>query len=190
MASVYRNIPTGVYRPRETYLSKHDVLPIEMWARFEGHKELATVGVLAEVRHRQQALLRMREKLLVLEIPPQVARDGSACIDRLAASAIPRSKISPLDHEISDDAMELRSFVSKPLLRRAQCAEVLASDGGFIVVQSEDQSILLAAVDRDDHERTNAAIVRRRAGCSDSRRGRSFGRRWWIQSTWRLWCYW
>ncbi len=141
----------------KTYLSKHYMLPVKMRAGPEGHKELAAVGVLSPVGHRQHAPLHMGQELLVFEVAPQVAREGRACIDGLAARPIPRSNVSPLDHEIRHDAVDLGPFVSKPLLGRAQCAEVLASDGGLVIVQSEDQSTLLAVVDRDDHECMNAA---------------------------------
>ena len=140
-----------------------------MRTRLESHKELAAVGVLASIGHRQQAFLRVREELLVFKIAPQVARQRRARVDGFPPGPIPPCNISPLDHEIGHNAVEFRSLVSKPFFGGAQGPEVLACDGGFEIVQVEDQSALLAVVDCEEHEGTDTAV----RGGGDAGGGRS-----------------
>lgn len=72
----------------------------------------------------------MREfKILIFE---------SATIYTLATRSISFVEISPLNHEIFDDAMEVGILVAKALLAGAKGAEVLGSLGDIVAEESDD----------------------------------------------------
>lgn len=85
------------------------------------------------IGHAQQERLLMLElKVLVFEL---------LSIDTLTASSIASSKVTTLDHERLDDAVERRALVVErlailplALLASTQCAEVLGCLGNDVVV--------------------------------------------------------
>ena len=63
-----------------------------------GDEELRAIGVLARVRHAQQALLGVLQlKVLIFKL---------VSIDGLSTSAISSCKVTSLDHEVLDDSMK------------------------------------------------------------------------------------
>ena len=70
-------------------------------------------------------------------------------VDRFATSAISSGKVASLEHELRDDTVEGRSFVSESVLASSELTEVACGLGDFIVVEFEDDAALRLAVDGD-----------------------------------------
>ena len=64
-------------------------------------------------------------------------REGSS-INRLSSGAIMISEVSSLSHEVWDDTMEMRIFVSESFFVSAESSEVGCSLRGFFIEQLED----------------------------------------------------
>jgi len=62
----------------------------------------------------------------------------SAAIDGLSSSTVVIGEISSLSHEVGDDTMEVRVFVSKSLFPCTECSEVGSSFRSFFIEQLED----------------------------------------------------
>lgn len=60
-------------------------------------------------------------------------------VDGLAASAVVVGEISPLGHEVGDDAMEAWPFEPEAFFVSAESSEVGCGFGGFLVEELEDE---------------------------------------------------
>ena len=106
---------------------------------------MRTVGVLSCVCHGEETLLRVLElEVLVWELgainyssSAQTQRPISFGIHtRLSTSSITLGEITSLDHEILNDTVERRPFISKVLLSSRQRSEVLNSLGHSLAIQT------------------------------------------------------
>lgn len=79
-------------------LTEHDVLAIKVGSRDGGDEELTAVGAGAGVGHGEQ------EGTVMLEV--EVLIGELFTVNRLAASAVGRSEVTTLDHELLDHAVE------------------------------------------------------------------------------------
>jgi len=112
--------------------SKHHVLSVQPCCLGSAEEELRAIGVLASVSHRQDSGSGVLEgEVLVGELVP---------VDRLAPCAVALREVAPLAHEARNDAVELARLEPKPLLSRAQRAEVLASFWNNIAAQLHDDA--------------------------------------------------
>lgn len=94
------------------------------------YEKLTPIGVGTCICHANSSGSSMREfKILIFE---------SATIYTLATRSISFVEISPLNHEIFDDAMEVGILVAKALLAGAKGAEVLGSLGDIVAEESDD----------------------------------------------------
>lgn len=79
-------------------LAKHDVLTVKPFSLNGADEELRSISVGPSVGHGQNALFGVEEfEILVLEL---------ITVDRLAASSVAVGKVTSLQHEIGDDAMD------------------------------------------------------------------------------------
>lgn len=130
------------------HLSEDDVAAIEPGCDGSGDEELASVGVFARVGHAEHAFLAVLElEVLIGEFG---AVDGLAtgswvsqyCVRR--ENSIQRTvtvgEVTALDHEILDDTVEGRAFISKALLASSQSTEVLSRFWGRLAVEANDDT--------------------------------------------------
>eukprot|EP00406_Dinophysis_acuminata_P010839 CAMPEP_0179225662 /NCGR_PEP_ID=MMETSP0797-20121207/8421_1 /TAXON_ID=47934 /ORGANISM="Dinophysis acuminata, Strain DAEP01" /LENGTH=238 /DNA_ID=CAMNT_0020932681 /DNA_START=27 /DNA_END=743 /DNA_ORIENTATION=- len=121
--------------------AEDDVPAVQVRRRHRGDEELASVRVLARVRHGEEpGPLVLQLEVLVLEL---------LAVDGLAASAVAVGEVPALEHEVLDDAVELRALVAEPLLAGAERPEVLRRLGDLLAVQAHDDAALLHPADRD-----------------------------------------
>ena len=85
--------------------SEDDVLGVEEVALGASDEELTAVGVLARVGHGQQARPGM--------LQPEILVGEIGSVDAHGAGSVAVNEISPLDHKIFDDAMELGVFEAR-----------------------------------------------------------------------------
>lgn len=65
-----------------------------------------------------------------------------AAINRLAPRAVVVGEVTPLTHELGDDAMEAAAFKAKALLVRTQAAEILYKRYGKLITTDSWQELL------------------------------------------------
>jgi len=106
------------------HLPKHDVLVVQEIGRRARDEELTTIAIRARIGHGEQArpIMFQRERLVV----------EALAVDRNDAGAITVQKITSLNHEILDDAVEGGALVAYRLplllhLSSAELPEVLCS---------------------------------------------------------------
>ena len=100
----------------------------------EGDEELRPIGVLARIRHREEARGGMREPdTLIVEF---------VTVDGLSASAVLVGDVTALHHEALDDSVEDVALVMKSLalLTCADHAEILCCLRNLLGEQLEDDS--------------------------------------------------
>ena len=97
-------------------------------------EELRAVSITTSICHRDGA----RSKMTNLE----VFICKSTSIDATTTTAITRSEITTLDHEVWDDTMEFASLVAEALLSGAKCTEVFYSTWNGISVQTDNNTTL------------------------------------------------
>ena len=112
-------------------LAKDDVAAVEPGGGDGGDEELGPVGVGPGVGHREQA------RLGVVDLKVLVVKLAVAAVDRLAAAAVARRKVTTLDHKAGDHTVERRPLVSKALLASRKSTEVLHSLGHNITKQAK-----------------------------------------------------
>jgi len=113
------------------------VLPVEVGLRGEEDKELAGVGVLAEVGHGEiAASVVIVVEVLIVEL---------GAIDGLATGAVPGGEVATLSHEARDHSMELGALevewlarLADSLLSCAEGTEVLSCLGDLVSEELED----------------------------------------------------
>jgi len=116
-------------------LAEDDVLAIEPGGDDGGDEELRAVGVWTCVGHGEEAWLGVLEgEVLVGEL---------LSVDGLAAGAVALSKVTSLEHEVGDDAVEGRAGVAEALLASAESAEVLDGARDGLVEEVEGDAALL-----------------------------------------------
>jgi len=71
----------------------------------------------------------------VLELEVLIGELGT--VDRLAASSISFREITSLDHEVLDDTVESRAFVTESLLASSESTEVLSGLGDGLAVETD-----------------------------------------------------
>merc|ERR1712014_217371 len=103
-----------------------------MRRRNRGDEELAAVGILASIGHGKKA------SALVLEL--EVFVRELRTIDGLAASTVTIGKITTLNHEILDDAVEFGSLVTESFLARTERPEVFCSFGYLLAIEAHDDA--------------------------------------------------
>lgn len=101
-------------------IAEDDVTVVQPAGLNGSDEELGTVCVRSSVGHRQ----RSRSGVLQCE----VLVGEFLSVDRFATSSVVVGEVSTLAHEVRNDAMECRVFVTEALLPGAQSTEVL---GGF-----------------------------------------------------------
>ena len=127
------------------------VLAIEVRCRSVADEELGAVGVRAGIRHRQDALVGVRQ--------PNLLISKLLTVNALATGSISSCRITALHHEPIDDTMEAVVFVVilGPFLTGAECAEVLCRLGHLPVKDFKDytarlEPFLSLLTDRDIKE--------------------------------------
>lgn len=107
-------------------LTKHYMFTIEPACYSCGNKELGSIGVLSSIRHGKQADFRM----LVLKVfiwwyfrchifgnvGIELHTIKLLSVDRFATGAVSFCEITPLKHELRDDAVKTRSLVTVTIL--------------------------------------------------------------------------
>ena len=111
-----------------------------------GDEELRPVCVFAAVGHRKTKRFVSNFEILVLEL---------RAVNGLSARPVAVGEVAALTHEVRNDAVELRSFVSQ-FLCVVPCAErkkVLGRYGDYVVVKRERYSARGLSADRYVKER-------------------------------------
>ncbi len=70
-------------------------------------------------------------------------------VDGFTTRSVMLGKVTALKHELGDDTVEARALVSKSMLASGELTEVLGSFGYNVVVELEDDTALVFAVDAD-----------------------------------------
>lgn len=116
-------------------LPEHDMAAVEPRGDGGGDEELAAIGVFARVGHAEKPLLAVLElEVLIREFVavdglPARACQNCQCVVRLAPilrsrRAIAPCEVSALNHEVFNDTVEGRAFISEVFLARSQSTEV------------------------------------------------------------------
>lgn len=111
--------------------SENSVFAVKPGAGYEGDEELRAVSIWSCISHREQ------EGYIVLE-KEVLIWEGSS-IDGFASSAVVVGEISSLCHEIGDDAVEVRVFVSEAFFMCTEGAEVGCCFRYLFIEELEDK---------------------------------------------------
>jgi hypothetical protein len=125
--------------------AENDVSAIEPRGDDCGDEELRSVGVRASVGHGERARLDVLElEVLILEL---------GAVDGLATSAVVVGEVTTLDHEVLDNSVESRAFVTKALLAGSKSSEVLGCLGHSLAVETHNDTaeILVTMLDVEVH---------------------------------------
>jgi len=129
--------PDNIVRSIVNDLAKDNMSAVEPISLSSGDEELGAVGVGASVGHGQ------KELLVVLQL--EVLIGELLAVNGLATGAVAAGKVTTLEHETGNDAVERRALVTESLLASAESAEVLSGLGHHAVVEVEidDPGLLL-----------------------------------------------
>jgi hypothetical protein len=117
------------------------VLAIEPRGDDGGDKELRTIGVGASIRHREQSRLGVLQlEVLVFKL---------VAIDGFTARAVPFGKVAALEHEPGNDTVERGALVAKAVHACGELTEVLGRLWHDVVIEFEDDTSGVFAVDLD-----------------------------------------
>ena len=125
-------------------LAKDHVLSIQPSSLLGADEELRPVGVGSSVGHRQDS------GASVLQLEVLIGKLGS--VDALSSGSVPSSEVTPLAHELGNDAVELGSTVTKALLAGAQSSEVLHSLRDHVITELHHNSTGIFASNGDIEE--------------------------------------
>ena len=99
--------------------TKDGVLTVQPWAWNSGDEELGTVGVWTSVSHGQQTWLGV--------LQGEVFIGKFFTVDGLTTGTVVTSEVTTLQHELWDDSVESRTFVTETLFTGTQSSEVFSS---------------------------------------------------------------
>lgn len=140
--------------------TEDDVSAIEPVGHDSGDEELGAVGVLSGVGHRQDTRLSVLQlEVLVCWMTDEHRTENKEtqrkrtskllAVDGLSTSAVVLGEVTPLKHEVGDDAVEGRTLVTISVLASGEFAEVLRGFGDDVVVKLEGDPPSRGIVDGD-----------------------------------------
>ena len=161
--------------------TEDDVSAIEPVGHDSGDEELGAVGVLSGVGHRQDTRLSVLQlEVLVCWMTDEHRTENKEtqrkrtskllAVDGLSTSAVVLGEVTPLKHEVGDDAVEGRTLVTISVLASGEFAEVLRGFGDDVVVKLEGDPPSRGIVD-GDVELQNVRSISSRHRNSHSSRG-------------------
>jgi hypothetical protein len=82
-------------------------------------------------------------------------------VDRLAAGTVCLGEVASLEHELGDDTVENRAFITKSMLSSCKFTEVSGGNGDYIVIELKDNASLRHIADSDVELRSSRGEMRR-----------------------------